>query len=127
MFRRLAIAAALAALILSSCATLVPPQSREFKLSEAQLQDLVGKHFATAQRYLGVFDVKLTTPRVSLQPESNRVLTALDVAPKVEVVNDPAVSERPIITASLSGMPSRTRSSMKSTNMMLMLQNFLSI
>lgn len=83
------IAVALATLILSSCATLVPPQAREFKLSEAQLQDLVGKHFATTQRFLGVLDIKLTTPRVSLQPESNRVLTALDVALDAPLIGRP--------------------------------------
>lgn len=83
------IAVTLAALILSSCATLVPPQAREFKLSEAQLQDLVGRHFATAQKYLGVLDIKLTAPKVSLQPESNRVLTALDVALDAPLIGKP--------------------------------------
>ena len=83
------IAVALATLILSACATLVPPQSREFRLSEAQLQELVGRHFATAQKYLGVLDIKMTAPRVSLQPESNRVLTALDVALDAPLIGRP--------------------------------------
>ncbi len=83
------IAVALVTLILSSCATLAPPPPREFKLSEAQLQDLVGKHFATAQTYLGLLDIKLTTPRVTLQPESNRVLTALDVALDAPLIGRP--------------------------------------
>lgn len=87
LFRMLA--AVLAILILSSCATLVPPQSREFRLSEAQLQELVGRHFATAQKYLGVLDIKMTAPRVSLQPESNRVVTALDVALDAPLIGKP--------------------------------------
>lgn len=83
------IAVALATLILSACATLAPPQPREFRLSEAQLQDLVGRHFATAQKYLGVLDIKMTAPRVSLLPESNRVLTALDVALDAPLIGRP--------------------------------------
>jgi hypothetical protein len=83
------LAAVIAILILSSCATLVPPQSREFKLSEAQLQELVGRHFATAQKYLGVLDIKMTSPRVYLQPESNRVVTALDVALDAPLIGKP--------------------------------------
>jgi hypothetical protein len=83
------IAVAFAALILCSCATLLPPQPREFKLSEAQLQDLVGRHFATAQKYLGVLDIRMTAPRVSLQPESNRVLTMLDVALDAPLIGRP--------------------------------------
>ena len=87
LFRR--IAATLATLLLSSCATLAPPQPREFTLSEAQLQTLVGKHFETAQTYLGLLDIKLSAPRVSLQPESNRVLTALDVAVDTPLIGKP--------------------------------------
>lgn len=83
------ISAALVTLILSSCATLAPPQPREFKLSEAQLQNLVGQPFETAQTYLGLLDIKLTTPRVSLQPESNRVLTAMDVSVDTPLIDKP--------------------------------------
>ncbi len=87
MFRL--IAAALAVLLLTSCAALAPPPPREFKLSQAQLQDLVGRHFVTAQTYLGLLDIKLTTPRVTLQPESNRVLTALDVTIAAPLIGKP--------------------------------------
>lgn len=83
------IAVALVALILSACATLAPPQPREFKLSAAQLQDLVGKPFETAQTYLGLLDINLSTPRVTLQPESNRVLTALDVSLDAPLIGIP--------------------------------------
>jgi hypothetical protein len=83
------IAAALVTLILSSCATLAPPQPREFKLSQAQLQELVGKPFETAQTYLGLLDINLTAPRVSLQPESSRVLTAMDVSLDAPLIGKP--------------------------------------
>lgn len=82
-------AVALATLILSACATLVPPQPREFRVSEAQLQELVGRQFASAQKYLGVLDIKMTAPRVTLQHESNRVVTALDVALDAPLIGRP--------------------------------------
>lgn len=80
---------ALVSLLLSSCATLMPPQPREFTLSEAELQTLVGKPFETAQTYLGLLDIKLSAPRVSLQPASNRVLTAMDVAVDAPLIGKP--------------------------------------
>ncbi len=83
------IAVSLVTLLLSACATLAPPQPREFTLSEAQLQALVGKPFETAQTYLGLLDIKLSAPRVSLQPESNRVLTAMEVAVDVPLIGKP--------------------------------------
>lgn len=83
------IAVTLVTLLLSACATLLPPQPREFTLSEAQLQTLVGKPFETAQTYLGLLDIKLTTPRVSLQPESNRVLTAMEVSVDAPLIGKP--------------------------------------
>jgi hypothetical protein len=83
------IAVALAALIVSACATLAPPPPREFRLSQAQLQDLVGKPFETAQTYLGLLDIKLAAPRVSLQPESNRVLTVMDVSVDAPLIGKP--------------------------------------
>lgn len=83
------IAVVLATLLLTACATLAPPQPREFRLSQAHLQDLVGKHFEMARTYLGFLDVKLATPRVSLQPESNRVLTALDVSIDTPLIGKP--------------------------------------
>ena len=69
-FRMMAVA--LATLLISACATLAPPQPREFRLSQAQLQDLVGKRFELARTYLGFLDVKLATPRVTLQPDSKK-------------------------------------------------------
>jgi len=86
-FRMMAVA--LATLLISACATLAPPQPREFRLSQAQLQDLVGKRFELARTYLGFLDVKLATPRVTLQPESNRVLTALDVSIDAPLIGKP--------------------------------------
>lgn len=84
------IALALVILLISACATLAPPPPpREFKLSQAQLQNLVGKPFETAQTYLGLLDIKLAAPRVSLQPESNRVLTVMDVAVDTPLIGKP--------------------------------------
>jgi hypothetical protein len=83
------ITAVLITLVVSACATLAPPPPREFRLSQAQLQDLVGRPFVTAQTYLGLLDIKLAAPRVTLQPESNRVLTLMDVAVDAPLIGKP--------------------------------------
>lgn len=83
------IAAILVTLMLAACAAIAPPPPREFKLSQTQLQELVGKPFETAQTYLGLLDIKLAAPRVTLQPETNRVLTVMDVSVDAPLIGKP--------------------------------------
>jgi len=67
-----------AALTLASCASLIG--KREVELPLAQLQQAMARKFPFNNRYLELFDVSLTNPRLSLQPGSNRVVTTLDAS-----------------------------------------------
>jgi len=64
--------------LLAACATMIGPQTREISL--AQLQESMAKRFPFNNRYLQLLDVRLTNPRVSLQPEGNRILTSMDIS-----------------------------------------------
>lgn len=77
--RRAAVLAGAA--LLAACAGLGDgPQT--VTLSEAQLQQLVERNLNVDHRLLSIFDVNLGKPKVSMQPDVNRVLTGLDVAVK---------------------------------------------
>lgn len=67
-----------AALLLASCATLLGPRNVEIPL--ARLQDAMANRFPFNNRYLELLDIRLTNPQVSLQPDSNRILTSMDAA-----------------------------------------------
>lgn len=69
--------AALAALVLSACASLIGP--REVVLPLDKMQAAIERKFPLDQRYLGMFDVRFSSPRLSLQPESRRVVSSIDV------------------------------------------------
>ncbi len=68
-------------LVLSSCATLLG--SRDVEIPLATLQESISKRFPFNNRVLELLDIRVTNPRVMLQPESNRILTSMDttVAP----------------------------------------------
>jgi hypothetical protein len=77
--RRLAIFTLLAApLLLSSCATLLGP--RQMEIPVERLQAALAGRFPFNNRYLELLDIRVSNPRVTLQPHSNRVLTSLDAA-----------------------------------------------
>lgn len=65
-------------LLLSSCATLMGPQTREIPL--AKLQEAMSQRFPFNNRFLQLLDVRVTNPRVSLQPQGNRLLTSMDIS-----------------------------------------------
>jgi hypothetical protein len=65
-------------LLLCSCATLMGPQTREIPL--ARLQEAISQRFPFNNRFLQLLDVRVTNPRVSLQPEGNRMLTSMDIS-----------------------------------------------
>jgi hypothetical protein len=77
--RRLAILTLLAAaLLLSSCATLLGP--REMEIPVERLQAALAGRFPFNNRYLELLDIRVSNPRLTLQPHANRVLTSLDAA-----------------------------------------------
>lgn len=68
----------LLALILTACAGLLGPREVEVPLSK--LQASLEKRFPFNSRYLELFDIQLSSPRLSLQPNGNRVVTSFDAA-----------------------------------------------
>lgn len=69
------------AVALAACATM-GDAPRTLTVSEAQLQEIVEKNLNVDHRLLAVFDVNIGKPKVTLQPDMNRVLTGLDVSVK---------------------------------------------
>ncbi len=64
--------------LLAGCASMLPPQEVEVPLS--RLQREVDKRFPVSNRYLEVFDVTLSKPVLSLEPEDDRLVAALDAS-----------------------------------------------
>lgn len=64
--------------LLAGCASMLPMQELEVPLS--RLQREVDKRFPVSNRYLEMFDVTLKQPRLSLDPENDRLIAALDAA-----------------------------------------------
>ena len=62
-------------MLLAACSSLIGP--RNFRLSEAELTELVAKQFPYDRRFLEVFDVRVAAPRLTLLPEANRIATEL--------------------------------------------------
>ena len=69
----------LAGLWLTGCTSLGPSSPRTFVLSESQLNDVLSRQLPLTRRVLEVVDVKVTTPRVQLLPQSNRMATDLAI------------------------------------------------
>lgn len=70
--------AGLGALLLVGCASLLGPRDMEVPL--ATLQSSLEKRFPFNSRYLALFDIELSAPRMMLQPDTNRVVTSFDAA-----------------------------------------------
>lgn len=65
-------------LALAGCAAFGPPRSVE--ITEARLQELVGRGFPLERRVFDVFDLRVERPRISLDAASNRIAVGLDVS-----------------------------------------------
>ena len=63
-------------LLLGGCASVAPGM---LSLSPRQLEELLRQLFPYQQRLAGLFDLKLQAPRLRLQPERNRLGTALQL------------------------------------------------
>ena len=66
----------LAMLLMSGCANLFG--TRDLVLPLERLQATLDRRFPLDQRYLELFDIRMSRPRLSLQPDTNRVVTSLD-------------------------------------------------
>ena len=64
--------------LLTSCATLVGPRKVEIPLHK--LQSGLERRFPTNHRLLQIFDIRLSRPMLSIQPEQDRVSVALDAS-----------------------------------------------
>jgi hypothetical protein len=69
--------ALIAVLSLAACAGLLTPKSIE--VDEATLQRAIADRFPVETRWLGAFDVSVTSPRLRLLPQTNRIATDIDV------------------------------------------------
>ncbi len=67
--------------VAAGCASLIGAHDREVPLSK--LQQALQKKFPFNNRYLDLFDITVSNPKLSLQPDTNRIITAFDarVAP----------------------------------------------
>jgi hypothetical protein len=63
---------------LVGCAAL-SPGPKSINLSEARLQQLINSQFPFNNRMLDILEVTLSSPRISLDPASNRINTGMDV------------------------------------------------
>jgi hypothetical protein len=64
-------AALLAALLVAACTSLLLP--RTIEVPQERLQELLARQFPMQRRLFEAIDVTLDSPRLTLQPESNRV------------------------------------------------------
>jgi len=85
--RRWVLAALLTGLLaVQGCASLGGP--RTVSISQSRLVELVGRQFPQSQRYLELFDVTMTQPRVWLIPAENRIGTELRYSLGASVLSD---------------------------------------
>lgn len=68
----------LSTVLLSSCAGWLGP--RDVDISIAQLQDALNRKFPFNSRILELFNIQLTNPKLTLQPETNRIVTMMDAS-----------------------------------------------
>jgi len=66
------------AVLLASCASLLGPRDMEIPL--ARLQESIASRFPFNNRFLELLDVRVTNPKVSLQPDTNRIMTTMDAS-----------------------------------------------
>jgi hypothetical protein len=62
---------------LSGCASLLGPRTVE--VSQAQLQQWIDRQFPLNNRLLELFDLHLATPRLTLRPDTDRILTEFEM------------------------------------------------
>jgi len=93
---KIAGALALAGGVFAACSSLVGPRQVELPLTK--LQAGIDRRFPMNNRVLELFDIALTRPQLSLQPDSDRVALTMDAS-----VTPPFVRQSWSGTLSLSG------------------------
>lgn len=73
--------------LLSGCASLLPPQEIEIPLS--RLQKSAEQNFPVNARYLDLFDVTVSNPRLSLQPAADRLVLGLHARVQPPLIKTP--------------------------------------
>ena len=76
---RAAFASLCAAIALAACATVLP---NTIEVPQARLQELIARRFPIDKRVLDAINLTVDSPRLSLQPESNRI--AIELALRAE-------------------------------------------
>jgi len=71
------LAALLCAAALAACASLMAPKSID--IEEARIQRAIAQRFPFETRWLGLFDVSASAPRLRLLPETNRIAADVEV------------------------------------------------
>ena len=64
---------------LAGC-VVAPPAPRTVHVSEARLAELIGAQFPFSSTLLDVLEVGVSSPRIQLDPQANRIRTALDLS-----------------------------------------------
>lgn len=85
--RRPLIVLAASTLLLGACAGVFGP--RNIEVSQEQLRQLVAQRFPVSKRYLELLDVTVSSPRLSLLPDTNRIATQLDVSASDRLLRTP--------------------------------------
>ena len=87
--RRLLLLVSAASLLLGlvGCAAVLGP--RTIEVSEAQLQQHLAKRFPFSNRYLELLDITVSSPRLTLLPELNRIATELDISASDRLLRTP--------------------------------------
>lgn len=67
-----------AVLLVVGCAGLLG--ERTVSISQAQLQDAFARQFPFNNHYLELFDIQLTNPRLTLDPNSQRIVSTMDAS-----------------------------------------------
>lgn len=65
-------------LLVVGCASMLG--ERTVNISPAQLQDAFSRKFPFNNRYLELFDIQLTNPRLTLDPNSQRIVSTMDAS-----------------------------------------------
>lgn len=68
----------LAVFLLASCASLIG--ERHIDIPLATLQQALSNRFPFNNRYLELFDITVSNPRVALQPDTQRIITSMDTS-----------------------------------------------
>lgn len=87
-----------ATLWLAGCATVAVP--RQVTVPVEQLQQSLARKFPVDQRYLDLINIRVSNPRLQVQPNTNRLITTLDAA-----ISPVAVKRQMKGSFTISGVP----------------------